>query len=81
MSNNPIPVAIPEYEAVAFDSARELRAKVRHYLANPAERARITASMRERVLQRYTYTAVTKQLLSMIGNRLAASAQPAAVAA
>jgi hypothetical protein len=66
--------AIPEYEAVAFDSFRELRAKVTHYLARPEERARIAESMRQRVLERYTYTAVTKQLLSMIAKNLRPSA-------
>lgn len=76
--------ALPEYEAVAFDSFRELRAKVTRYLANPEERVRIAASMRERVLERYTYTSVTKQLLSMIGKNLNGSAeksQPIAIAA
>jgi hypothetical protein len=62
--------AIPEYESVAFDSFRELRAKVTHYLAHPEERTRIAASMRQRVLERYTYTGVTKQLLSMIAKGL-----------
>jgi hypothetical protein len=67
--------AIPEYEAVAFDSFRELRAKVTHYLAHPEERTRIAAAMRQRVVERYTYTGVTKQLLSMVEKSL----RPAAV--
>ncbi|MDQ3440816.1 MAG: glycosyltransferase [Planctomycetota bacterium] len=74
--------AIPQYDAVAFDSARQLRQKVRHYLANPGERQCIADAMRERVLKRYTYTAVTEQLLSMISTRLARTTQsPAAAAA
>jgi hypothetical protein len=72
--------AIPEYESVAFDSFRELRAKVTHYLAHPEERTRIAASMRQRVLERYTYTGVTKQLLSMIAKNLGASARIAVAA-
>lgn len=72
--------AIPEYEVVAFDSRRELREKVRRYLADPAERQRIAGAMRQRVLERYTYASVTKQLLSMIGKHMAV-APPSTVAA
>ena len=63
--------AIPQYDAVAFDSPRQLREKVRHYLASPEERQRVATAMRQRVLERYTYTAVTKQLLEMIAKNLA----------
>jgi hypothetical protein len=72
--------AIPDYEAVAFDSPRELRAKVRHFLAHPEERQRIADAMRNRVLERYTYTSVTKQLLSMIAMNLGASERVAVAA-
>ena len=72
--------AIPHYDAVAFDSPRQLREKVCHFLANPLERQRVAEAMRQRVLERYTYTAVTKRLLSMIGNRLARSAHAFATA-
>ena len=72
--------AIPHYDAVAFDSPRQLREKVCHYLANPLKRQRIAEAMRQRVLERYTYTAVTKRLLSMIGNHLSRSAHAPATA-
>jgi hypothetical protein len=56
----------PEYERVRFDSLQTAREKVSHFLAHLEERAAIAASMRQRVLDRLTYSAITRRLLHMI---------------
>jgi hypothetical protein len=68
----------PEYERVRFDSAEAARQKVTYFLRQPEERATITASMRQRVLDRLTYVAITRRLLGMIAGDLAKQADAAA---
>ena len=64
-----------DYDAVAYRSAAELRAKVAHYLANPDERKRTAAAMRQVVLDRFTYTATTRRLLAFMASDLARQAE------
>lgn len=66
-----------DYDAVAFRSAAELRARVAHYLANPDDRRRVAASMRRAVLDRFTYTATTRRLLAFMADDLAKQAAAA----
>jgi spore maturation protein CgeB len=60
----------PEYDQVSFDSADTLRARLTQYLKHPDEREVITKTMRQRVLDRLTYTATTRRLLDFISNDL-----------
>ncbi|MGB7159652.1 MAG: glycosyltransferase [Tepidisphaeraceae bacterium] len=60
-----------EYGKVSFDSAEKARQKVTHYLASADQRRAIATSMRQRVLDRLTYTAITRRLLGMISANLA----------
>jgi hypothetical protein len=62
-------------DAVSFDSAAELVSKVRYFLANPAERAAKIESMREPVLDRYTYLATVRRLLNFMAADLAGQEQ------
>jgi len=74
----------PEYERVRFDSAASVKEKVTHFLASEGERREIAASMRQQVLDRLTYTAITRRLLGMISADLAkqdSAATPTARAA
>jgi hypothetical protein len=71
----------PEYPRVSFWSQSELTKKLKHFLAAPDERRTITASMRDRVLQWHTYTAISRRMLSFIAENQAAANIPAARAA
>jgi hypothetical protein len=62
----------PEYDQVSFDSADTLRARLTHYLEHREEREAITRTMRQRVIDRLTYTATTRRLLDFISNDLRA---------
>ncbi len=70
-----------EYEQVSFRTREQLHALVRQYLNAPDERARIAASMRERVIQTMTYEAVTRRLLDFISRNLTRRNQSLAAAA
>lgn len=60
----------PEYDSVSFDSASSLKARLTHYLANPTERESLTTAMRQRVVDRLTYTATARRLLDFIATDL-----------
>jgi hypothetical protein len=62
----------PEYDQVSFDSADSLRARLGQYLKHQEEREAITKTMRQRVIDRLTYTATTRRLLNFISNDLRA---------
>jgi hypothetical protein len=60
----------PEYGEVAFSSRGELQGRVRRFLADDAERGRLAASMRQAVLDRFTYQSTTRRLLAFIADEL-----------
>jgi hypothetical protein len=64
-----------DYDAVAYRSADELRAKVSRYLADADDRRRVAASMRQVVLDRFTYTATTRRLLAFMATDLTRQAK------
>ncbi len=64
----------PEYETVAFDSRAALQQRIKHFLAHEDQRQELTASMREKVLQTATYSAVNRRMLDFIANNLASAA-------
>ncbi|HEY1923043.1 MAG TPA: glycosyltransferase [Tepidisphaeraceae bacterium] len=61
-----------DYDGVSYRSANELRAKVTRFLSDEPERRRIAESMREVVLNRFTYLATSRRLLNFIADDLAA---------
>ncbi len=69
-----------DYDAVSFGSAGELTQKLKRFLANDAERLRTADSMREVVLERFTYLATTKRLLKFIADDLAGRVRQKAAA-
>ncbi len=60
----------PEYGEVAFASRADLHQRVRRYLTDEPERQRIAASMRQQVLERFTYLSTSRRLLSFIADDL-----------
>ncbi len=56
----------PEYGSISFDSADAARRKVERFLCDEPARRAVASSMRQRVLDRLTYGAVTRRLLAMI---------------
>jgi len=74
----------PDVEVATFTDAGELRERVRHYLARPAERAAIAAAGRARVLAEHTYRHRMESLLETVcahdGERLRARARATTVA-
>jgi hypothetical protein len=71
----------PEFGQVSFWSQAELTKKLKHFLSAENERRTISASMRDRVLQWHTYTAISKRMLSFIAGNQAAGQTPVAQAA
>ena len=63
----------PEYEQVAFNTRDELQQRVRHFLADEPERARIAQSMRQAMIERTSYTSISRRLLNFIADDLAIS--------
>lgn len=59
-----------DYDAVAFNSAAELSAKVTHFLQNPQDRAQRAESMRKTVLERFTYVQTARRLVDFVRERL-----------
>lgn len=64
-----------DYDAVAFRSASELKDRVTRYLADAPARRAICGSMRQRVLERFTYLATSRRLLRFIADDLFAQSQ------
>jgi hypothetical protein len=60
----------PEYQEVAFASQSELHAQVRRHLADEPGRRQIAASMRQQVLERFTYLSTSRRLLKFIADDL-----------
>jgi hypothetical protein len=60
----------PEYQEVAFASQSELHAQVRRHLADEPGRRQIAASMRQQVLERFTYLSTSRRLLKVIADDL-----------
>jgi hypothetical protein len=56
----------PQYDRVAFGTREELHRHIRHFLANPAERAGIAHSMRARIADQMSYQAISARLLRFI---------------
>jgi spore maturation protein CgeB len=56
----------PGVEVATFREAAEMRERVRHYLAHPEERARISAAGRRRVLAEHTYRHRMERLLEIV---------------
>ena len=75
------PLLRPGVDVATFTDAAELRDRVRHHLARPAERAAIAAAGRARVLAEHTYRHRMETLLETIcahdGERLRARAASA----
>jgi spore maturation protein CgeB len=63
------PLLEPEVEVATFTEAGELRERVRHYLDRPAERARLAAAGRARVLAEHTYRHRMQALLETVSAR------------
>jgi hypothetical protein len=61
----------PEYETVAFDDRGTLEARVQRYLDDAPARRRLALSMRSAVVERFTYTSLSRRLLELIGARVA----------
>jgi len=60
----------PQYEEVAFDTRGELEQKVRRFLTDDAARVQIAASMRQAVVERASYTSISRRLLGFIADAL-----------
>ncbi|MGD2108310.1 MAG: glycosyltransferase [Phycisphaerae bacterium] len=63
-----------EYGDIAFASADEFAELADRYLGDRASRQQISASMREAVIERYSYGALVDDLLGFIHQRLSAQA-------
>jgi hypothetical protein len=59
-----------EYDRVVFSTQTELEQRVKHFLTAPAERRHIADSMRQRVTECHTYTAISQKLLRFIATDL-----------
>lgn len=60
----------PEYQQVAFNTRDELEKKVRHFLRSDEERRELAASMRQTMLESFSYMSISRKLLSMIADDL-----------
>jgi hypothetical protein len=69
-----------DYDAVSFNSAAELKEKVVHFLQDEDDRKRRAESMRQVVLERFTYTRMTGQLLDFVAEGLRHNAAARAAA-
>jgi hypothetical protein len=59
-----------EYDQVSFRSAEQVKQLISHYLSRPQERAAVAASMREVVLNRFTYRSTSQRLLEFMADEL-----------
>jgi hypothetical protein len=66
-----------EYGRVAFWNRQDLTRKASEFLQNAAERRVIAQSMRRRVMEVHTYSAISRRMLTMISQDLAAASQSA----
>jgi len=56
----------PECDQVAFSNQKQLTRLVTHFLSAPQQRQMLAASMRKRVLECHTYTAISRKLINFI---------------
>ena len=70
-----------DYDQTSYNSKSELQEKVKYFLGNPSERNRLTQSMLQPVLERFTYEKTSSRLLEMIAADQAAKVQPMPLAA
>ena len=69
----------PERETAVYAAVAEIPDRLRHYLDHPAERRRITAAARQRILARHTYAHRLETVCATMGRMFgSASAWPAA---
>ena len=64
------PDPLPHLDAITFADASTLRERIRHFLPNPQERARIRAAQWENVRERLTFEATLPRVLDTIVARL-----------
>ena len=69
-----------EFDRVAFRTRDELHQRINHFLPDADERRQVAEAMRQRVLDRLTYTSITRRLLRFITNDLRNVAQQARAA-
>ena len=62
----------PEYESVAFDNGAELEAKLARFLKDDDVREAITGSMREAVIEHFSYTNINRRLLNLMRSTISA---------
>ncbi|HXE53619.1 MAG TPA: glycosyltransferase [Tepidisphaeraceae bacterium] len=70
-----------EYPMVAFKNEPGLREKVSHYLSNEAKRMRIARSMRDAVIERWSYRSISQRLLQFMSEATEARSRREAVTA
>jgi hypothetical protein len=69
-----------DYDAVSFKNRDELASKVQHFLLDATDREQIAQRMRRPVLERFTYTAISRRLLEFIASDLSRSSEVRAAA-
>ena len=60
-----------QYDDVSFNSAQQLQQRVTHFLASPTDRRQIAQSMREPVIERFSYRRISSRLLEFIADDVA----------
>jgi hypothetical protein len=60
----------PEYQSVSFDSGAELEAKMIRFLGDPSAREQIASSMREAVIEWFSYASINRRLLKMMVTKM-----------
>jgi len=70
-----------DYDETSFNSRSELEAKVKYFLGSPSERQRLTQSMLQPVLERFTYEKTSSRLLALIAADQAGAAARSPAAA
>jgi hypothetical protein len=70
-----------EYDQVAFRSAEQVKQQIAHYLSHPEQRAAVAASMRQVVLDRFTYRSTSQRLLDFMADELSRDVTRASAAA
>jgi hypothetical protein len=70
-----------DYDRVAFASKQELIDKATYFIQNPDARQQRIDAMRKPVMERFTYLAITRQLLGFISDNLQRNQMPRSIAA
>lgn len=69
-----------QYNRVAFGTREQLHRLIARFLARPEDRMRVTAGMRQRVLEHLTYRRITERLLKFMAGDLASEVSAAQAA-